>query len=142
MASLNGAGRFRSPPGEVEARAALAAVEAERRAASGLVDWAERLKEGAAEALQRLVIGAAFLATKQPVRIQQVLRQVYPIFPERCDDALVASIEFPARDPDAPEVFYRIVKRNGSGPPREDRSIEGTYISKGGRGRTGVAGVM
>ena len=31
-------------------------------------------------------------------------------------------VEF--RAPNAPEVFYRIVKRNGNGPPREDRSID------------------
>ena len=67
--------------------------------------------------LQRAVITASFFVTKQPARIKQVLQQVYPVYPERADDILVASIQQPAQHPDAAEVFYRIVSRNGSGPP-------------------------
>ena len=51
-----------------------------------------------------------------------MLRQVYPIRPEAADDELVASIVYPAEaapglaPPNAlPEVFYRIVSRNGRG---------------------------
>ncbi|EGB04446.1 hypothetical protein AURANDRAFT_13498, partial [Aureococcus anophagefferens] len=97
VASLNGAGRFAPPP---DALAALGA------------------------AVRRAVVAAAFVVTKQPLRIQQVLRQVYPVFPERCDDDLVASIEYPARDPNAAEVFYRIVSRNGNGPADPARSVD------------------
>ncbi|KAK7242851.1 abhydrolase [Aureococcus anophagefferens] len=75
-------------------------------------------------AVRRAVVAAAFVVTKQPLRIQQVLRQVYPVFPERCDDDLVASIEYPARDPNAAEVFYRIVSRNGNGPADPARSVD------------------
>ena len=32
------------------------------------------------------------------------------------DDDLVRSIEFPSRDPNAPEVFYRVIAKNGNGP--------------------------
>jgi pimeloyl-ACP methyl ester carboxylesterase len=124
VASLNGAGRFADPPEAAAAARAAEAAERERLENDAFAKWVAELKGGAAAAAQRLVIGAAFVATKQPARIQQVLRQVYPVFPSRCDDDLVASIEFPARDPNAPEVFYRIVKRNGNGPPREDRSID------------------
>ena len=30
---------------------------------------------------------------------------------------LVESIRYPAQDPNAAEVFYRVIKRNGNGPP-------------------------
>ena len=32
------------------------------------------------------------------------------------DDELVESIRYPAQGPTAPEVFYRVIKKNGSGP--------------------------
>lgn len=41
---------------------------------------------------------------------EQVLRQVYPVDASNVDDELVQSIEFPARDPNAPEVFYRLAE--------------------------------
>ena len=60
--------------------------------------------------------------TKQPLRIKQVLRQVYPVRPEMADDELVESIVYPAEDAPGlappgqiPEVFYRIVSRNSGG---------------------------
>lgn len=68
-------------------------------------------------AFQRFVIGLSFVYTKQPLRIQQVLRQVYPVNADIVDDELVESIRFPAQDPNAAEVFYRVIKKNGNGPP-------------------------
>ena len=65
---------------------------------------------------QRFVIGLSFIYTKQPARIAQVLRQVYPVNPAMVDDELVASIQFPAQDPNAAEVFYRVIVKNGNGP--------------------------
>merc|ERR1712224_832734 len=53
---------------------------------------------------------------KQPQRIEQILRQVYPIAADRVDSTLVESIRFPSLDPNAAEVFYRVIKRTGSGP--------------------------
>lgn len=47
----------------------------------------------------------------------QVLRQVYPVDASNVDDDLVQSIEYPARDPNAPEVFYRL----GHHQNKEDR---------------------
>jgi len=71
-----------------------------------------------AAAFQRFVIGVSFVYTKQPARIAQVLRQVYPVDPTNVDDELVQSIQFPARDPNAAEVFYRVIAKNGNGPPK------------------------
>lgn len=67
--------------------------------------------------LQRFFIGLSFVYTKQPTRIEQVLRQVYPVNADIVDAELVESIRYPAQDPNAAEVFYRVIKKNGSGPP-------------------------
>jgi pimeloyl-ACP methyl ester carboxylesterase len=67
---------------------------------------------------QRIVIGASFYYTKQPQRIEQVLRQVYPVDATNVDAELVDSIQFPAQHPNAPEVFYRVIAKNGNGPPK------------------------
>lgn len=75
--------------------------------------WLSSLKG----ALQRFVIGLSFVYTKQPARIKQVLQQVYPVNTEEVDDRLVESIRYPAQDPNAAEVFYRIIKKSGNGPP-------------------------
>ena len=75
--------------------------------------WLSSLKG----ALQRFVIGLSFVYTKQPARIKQVLQQVYPVNTEEVDDLLVESIRYPAQDPNAAEVFYRIIKKSGNGPP-------------------------
>ena len=69
------------------------------------------------EAFQRFVIGLSFIYTKQPARIEQVLKQVYPVDPSNVNAELVESIRFPALDPNAAEVFYRVIKKNGNGPP-------------------------
>lgn len=119
VASLNGAGRF--SPGPEEAEALRAAEEA--RAARGALQIAiDDALERLSTTIQRGVAYIGLLVTKQPLRIKQVLRQVYPIDPEAADDELVASIVYPAEDepglapPNAiPEVFYRIVSRNGRG---------------------------
>lgn len=66
--------------------------------------------------LQRAIISVSFVVTKQPKRIEQVLRQVYPIDTDRVDSKLVESIRFPSLDPNASEVFYRVITKNGNGP--------------------------
>lgn len=95
-----------------------------------LLNGAGRFRDGAPEkteepnpiiesiqgAIQRFIIGASFIFTKQPARIEQVLKQVYPIDPNNVDSELVESIRFPSLDPNAAEVFYRVIKKNGSGP--------------------------
>lgn len=68
-------------------------------------------------AFKRFIIGLSFVYTKQPARIAQVLRQVYPVDARNVDDDLVDSIQFPAQDPNAAEVFYRVIEKNGNGPP-------------------------
>lgn len=94
---LNGAGRFRDS----------APVETKEP---------NQIVEAIQKAIQRFVIGASFVVTKQPARIQQILKQVYPINSGNVDDELVESIRFPSLDPNAAEVFYRVISKNGSGP--------------------------
>lgn len=68
------------------------------------------------EVLQRFVVSLSFIYTKQPTRIEQVLKQVYPVNRSAVDRELVASIEHPTQHDNAAEVFYRMVSRNGAGP--------------------------
>jgi len=67
-----------------------------------------RLREAVAVAAQRVAVGASFLLAKQRPRIRQVLSSVY-VDQEKLDDDLVESIARPADDPNAPEVFRRII---------------------------------
>lgn len=95
---LNAAGRFRNPEGEVKKE---------------VPKW----RQSILDAIQRLVIGFSFIYTKQPARVEQILRQVYPVNADMVDSELVESIVHPSRHPNAAEVFYRVIKRNGNGPP-------------------------
>lgn len=109
---LNGAGRFKpNDPEAAAAEAARAAVAAAgREEQEGLV---EKLKAF----LTKGVIYGSFFVTKQPARIEQVLRQVYPIDNSNVDAELVESIRFPAdTSPNCAEVFFRVITKNGSGP--------------------------
>ena len=119
VASLNGAGRF--SPSAAEA-AALEELERARASRSALRVALDEALERLSASVQRGVAYVGLLVTKQPLRIKQVLRQVYPVSPEAADDELVASIVYPAEDTPGlappggiPEVFYRIVSRNGRG---------------------------
>ena len=67
-------------------------------------------------AIQRLVIAISFVYTKQPARIEQILRNVYPINNSNVDQELVLSIQTPSLDENAAEVFYRVITKNGRGP--------------------------
>ncbi|KAF8410580.1 hypothetical protein HHK36_003112 [Tetracentron sinense] len=62
------------------------------------------------EAFQRIVLGFLFWQAKQPARIQSVLKSVY-INSSNVDDYLVKSITRPAEDPNAGEVYYRLMTR-------------------------------
>jgi pimeloyl-ACP methyl ester carboxylesterase len=95
---MNGAGRFRdsAPP-----------VEEEKK--NGLIVAVQKF-------IQRAVISASFIVTKQPARIEQILKQVYPINNQNVDAELVESIRYPSLDKNAAEVFYRVITKNGSGP--------------------------
>lgn len=75
-------------------------------------EWQEKITEF----IQKFIIGLSFIYAKQPLRIEQVLKQVYPVNPSMVDSELVDSIQYPAQDPNAAEVFYRVIKRNGNGP--------------------------
>lgn len=99
---VNAAGSFTKEEG--------AAVERQEAA------WIKSMKAG----FQRVVIGLSFVYTKQPARIAQVLRQVYPADKTNVDDELVESIRYPAQDPNAAEVFYRVIKKGDVAPPNVD----------------------
>ena len=97
---LNAAGRFSSPDDDAIAAAA---------AGGGT------LLDSAKAWLQRFVITGSFYLTKQPQRIEQVLRQVYSVDDSAVDRALVESIRFAAdSSPNCAEVFYRVVTRTSS----------------------------
>ena len=68
--------------------------------------------------VKRAIISVSFVVTKQPQRIEQILRQVYPIDSDQVDSKLVESIRFPSLDPNASEVFYRVITKNGNGPAK------------------------
>ena len=98
---LNAAGRFRDPDSPSE--------DEEEEKEDGFVEKVTAM-------IQRGVIAASFIYTKQPARIEQVLKQVYPVNPDMVDAELVESIRVPSLDPNAAEVFYRVIVKNGSGP--------------------------
>ncbi|DBB12732.1 TPA: hypothetical protein ACH3X3_005508 [Trebouxia sp. C0006] len=60
---------------------------------------------------KRVAVYGSFILTKQPSRVKQVLQQVY-IDKTNVDDDLVNSIIRAAEDPNAAEVFYRVIGGN------------------------------
>lgn len=62
------------------------------------------------EIFQRVVLGFLFWQAKQPARVESVLKSVY-INSSNVDDYLVESITYPASDPKAGEVYYRLMSR-------------------------------
>ena len=77
-----------------------------------LPSFATVLLRQLAELGKRAVVHASFIFTKQPLRIAQVLKQVYAD-PTNVDDELIESIRRPADDPNAAEVFFRIISSGG-----------------------------
>ncbi|KAJ3692494.1 hypothetical protein LUZ60_012844 [Juncus effusus] len=62
------------------------------------------------EVLQRVVLGFVFWQSKQPARIEKVLKSVY-VDSTNVDEYLVESITAPTSDPNAGEVYYRLMTR-------------------------------
>ncbi|CAK9152378.1 unnamed protein product [Ilex paraguariensis] len=62
------------------------------------------------EIFQRVVLSFLFWQAKQPARIESVLKSVYKNT-SNVDDYLVDSITRPAADPNAGEVYYRLMTR-------------------------------
>ncbi|KAG2449473.1 hypothetical protein HYH02_005618 [Chlamydomonas schloesseri] len=106
VALLNGAGPFK----ESEEKAAAEAAEWEEG------NWFAAAKRSVANTVKRGVMYFAFLRTKTPERIREVLQMVY-VDHSSVDDDLVTSIENPAKDPAASEVFF-LVSHSTRGPPR------------------------
>lgn len=107
---LNAAGRFESALENGDEPAAPAADAAAAAANESLL---KKLMVDAGAALKRFVIGASFVVAKQPARVRQVLRQVY-VSDRNLDADLVDSILIPAGDPNAAEVFYRVITARGT----------------------------
>ncbi|KAJ0252277.1 hypothetical protein HA466_0130920 [Hirschfeldia incana] len=97
VALLNSAGQFASESRKRE-------DEAEETVLSKFI--VKPLKE----VFQRVVLGFLFWQAKQPSRIESVLKSVY-INAANVDDYLVESISKPATDPNAGEVYYRLMTR-------------------------------
>uniref|UniRef100_J3LG94 AB hydrolase-1 domain-containing protein n=2 Tax=Oryza brachyantha TaxID=4533 RepID=J3LG94_ORYBR len=100
---LNSAGQFGDPNRPPEETTAPAAEE-EESAVSRLV--VRPLKE----AFTRVVLGFLFWQAKQPARVEKVLKSVYKDT-TNVDDYLISSITAPAADPNAGEVYYRLMSR-------------------------------
>ncbi|XP_057829492.2 pheophytinase, chloroplastic isoform X2 [Cryptomeria japonica] len=66
---------------------------------------------------QRAVLSFAFWQAKQPSRIMSILKSVYPNS-TNVDDYLVESIIRPADDPNAGEVYYRLMTQFMFNPSR------------------------
>ncbi|CAM9763155.1 unnamed protein product, partial [Ectocarpus fasciculatus] len=116
---LNGAGRFRDREQE-------ALLELQKNAPPRppfLLAWDEAIKY-VGTFVQLAITRASFYYTKQPARIKQVLTQVYPD-PRNVDDELVESIRVPSLDPNAPEVFQRVISRTGGPGLTVDELLEG-----------------
>ncbi|CAB9499646.1 Pheophytinase, chloroplastic [Seminavis robusta] len=64
---------------------------------------------------QRLVLGASFEFTKQPERIEKVLRHVYAVNTANVDGELIESIKHSSLHENAAEVYYRVLSKNGAG---------------------------
>ncbi|KAG1657437.1 hypothetical protein FOA52_011717 [Chlamydomonas sp. UWO 241] len=74
-------------------------------------------------AFKRVVLFFGFLFAKQPQRIKQVLDFVY-VNKDQLDADLVTSIQVPATDPAAADVFFRVNNQQGK-PKYVDDMLEG-----------------
>ncbi|KAF3441084.1 hypothetical protein FNV43_RR19370 [Rhamnella rubrinervis] len=96
VALLNSAGQFGNPNGETK--------KSEETILQKFI--LKPLKE----VFQRVVLGFLFWQAKQPARIESVLKSVY-VNTSNVDKYLVESITMPAADPNAGEVYYRLMTR-------------------------------
>eukprot|EP00891_Asterochloris_glomerata_P008165 jgi/Astpho2/8165/e_gw1.00120.97.1_t len=99
---LNGAGRFEDPNASPS------------DAAGSQTSLIQAILSPIATLAKRVAVYGSFVLTKQPSRIKSVLNQVYSVDPSHVDDELVTSIVRAAQDPNAAEVFYRVITGGGS----------------------------
>ncbi|KAF8750188.1 hypothetical protein HU200_012439 [Digitaria exilis] len=97
---LNSAGQFADP-------SKPAAAPAEEEEGSPLSRF---IVKPLKEAFQRVVLGFLFWQSKQPARVEKVLKSVY-IDSSNVDEYLIGSITAPTADPNAGEVYYRLMSR-------------------------------
>ncbi|KAL6781110.1 hypothetical protein ACKKBG_A09865 [Auxenochlorella protothecoides x Auxenochlorella symbiontica] len=98
---MNAAGRFDAGSASVTP----VATPAQRSLWAGLQDTAGTF-------LKRRAIYLSFLVARDPRRIRSVLKQVY-VGQDSIDADLVTSIATPAQNPNAAEVFYRVITASG-----------------------------
>lgn len=96
VALLNSAGQFGNPIDET--------IEPEKST------FQTTVLKPVKDIFQRVVLGFLFWQAKQPARIESVLKSVYKNT-TNVDDYLVDSIIKPATDPNAGEVYYRLMTR-------------------------------
>lgn len=77
------------------------------------VSFISSVLESVMTAIKKYIVGVTFLYTKQPARVKQVLKQVYHSH-DNVDESLVQSILEPADDPNASDVFYRVITSRGT----------------------------
>ncbi|KAJ4963854.1 hypothetical protein NE237_023793 [Protea cynaroides] len=97
VALLNSAGQFGDASGETDTSSEETFLQ-------------KFLLKPLKEVFQRIVLGFLFWQSKQPARVKSVLQSVY-INATNVDDYLVESITRPAADPNAGEVYYRLMTR-------------------------------
>ncbi|XP_068669320.1 pheophytinase, chloroplastic isoform X2 [Aristolochia californica] len=92
---LNSAGQFSNPSGTVDQGVEETALQ-------------KFLLKPLKEFFQRTVLGFLFWQSKQPSRVESVLKSVY-VNTSNVDDYLIQSITKPTEDPNAGEVYYRLM---------------------------------
>ncbi|CAL9027105.1 unnamed protein product [Prunus brigantina] len=97
VALLNSAGQFGNPNSEAEKSEEETALQ-------------RFILKPLKEIFQRVILGFLFWQAKQPARVESVLKSVYKNT-SNVDDYLVESITMPAADPNAGEVYYRLMTR-------------------------------
>ncbi|XP_034225064.1 pheophytinase, chloroplastic isoform X2 [Prunus dulcis] len=97
VALLNSAGQFGNPNSEAEKSEEETALQ-------------RFILKPLKEIFQRVILGFLFWQAKQPARVESVLKSVYKNT-SNVDDYLVESITMPAADPNAGDVYYRLMTR-------------------------------
>lgn len=108
---LNGAGRFEDAAAAATTDVTLEAAD-ERSTENILSSWLSSTVTAVSGAVKRAVLYITFLGSKQPARIEQVLKSVY-VSEQNIDDDLIRSIRAPSDHPNAAAVFAKIISGKG-----------------------------
>merc|ERR1719198_2453918 len=106
---INGAGSFDSIVERGNENTPATKEKEKISRTSSTSTWWSMVQEKMTLFQKKTALYLSFYYTQQPLRIKQVLNQVYTNDAKNVDDALVESIRYPSLFSDAPEVFYRVV---------------------------------